>query len=212
MTMPDREGRWRAYPVEWSVQEIGDSKLCTLVMSFKMSQWYGVMNTGDPEDWQDWTLYGEQIITGYFFLEKKDRSPNEFAINSLKDALGWDGLDVTALQNADWSQVGVQLTLENDTYQGKTRLKVKWLNTWDSEGGGQAIEKSDAPVLSAMQARLGSKLRAIAGPVSQNGPAPTGRPAPPAPPAAQTAAAALADKDIPFAWALLLLPTLLMMF
>ena len=197
MTMPDREGRWRAYPVEWSVQEIGDSKLCTLVMSFKMSQWHGSLNVGDPEEWQDWRGYDDQTITGYFYLERKNGSPNEHAINSIKEALGWDGLDIEALQNNDWSETCIQLTLGYETWEGKTRLKVQWLNTWDAESSGQPIIKSDKPVLTAMQSKLGAKLRAINGPVSQNTPPPPGRPTPPGPPQVSQASA-VPDETIPF--------------
>jgi hypothetical protein len=67
----------------------------------------------------------------------------------------------------------VQLKLAFEEYNGKTRLKVQYLNPFGSTGTG-GITKADGAAKTAIRNRLGSKLRALAGPAQ--------KPAPPAAP------------------------------
>jgi len=141
--------------VDVGVDETGPNNLATCVARFHI---FEELLAGQ---WQDCS--GEAMdITGYFYLEKKDGSLNTIAIDSLKAALGWDGRDPFWLQDADFSEVAVQLKLGFEEYQGQQRIKVQFLNPYGSSGGG--VTKADEPKKATIRNRLGSKFRSIAGP------------------------------------------------
>jgi hypothetical protein len=108
-------------------------------------------------DWRPIT--GAEEITSYSFLEKKDGSINIKAIENLRDVFGWNG-DLDAIPT--FVGKNCQVTIEPDTYNGVTRMKVKWLNHADDSGGG-GIEAVDSERLAAFKARLGPQLRASIG-------------------------------------------------
>jgi len=55
------------------------------------------------------------------------------------------------------------LKLAFEEYNGKTRLKVQYLNPYGSTGAG-GVTKAEGAAKTAIRNRLGSKLRALAGP------------------------------------------------
>jgi len=181
--IPNREGLFNAYPVEIGVDETGPNNLATCVISFRL---YGELQPSG--EWDDCS--GENFeITGYFYLEKKDGSLNTITLDSLKSALGWDGRDPFWLQETDLSEHPVQLKLAFEEYNGRTRLKVQYLNPYGSTGGG-AVTKADGAAKTAIRNRLGSKLRALAGPAQPTAAKPAAPPKlPPAKPKAPAAPA-----------------------
>lgn len=186
--LANREGVFHAYPVNIGIDEVGQNKLTTCIIEFALFE-----ERGTDGEFAD--IAEEQLrIMGYFFLEKRDGTLNEFAIKTLQDALGWDGRDPFWLQDTDLSGHPVQITLEFEEYDGKDRLKVKWLNPFGSKGGGGIPRADDATRRSIMN-RLGSKFRATAGGTPQNAPKPAGAPA--APPARKPAAPPTAAKSKP---------------
>ncbi len=180
--IPNREGLFNAYPVEVGVDETGPNKLATCIIRFHIYQ--ELQSSGEWDDCDADNLE----ITGYFYLEKKDGSLNSITIDSLKAALGWDGRDPFSLQETDLSQHAVQLKLAFEEYNGKTRLKVQYLNPFGSTGTG-GVKKADDATKTSIRNRLGSKLRAVAGPAQAAPPklppakpkAPSGPPPTPAP-------------------------------
>jgi hypothetical protein len=155
--LPNHEGLFNAYPVDVGVDETGPNKLATCVVNFRLYE-----ELQPSGEWSDCSAEGLEI-TGYFYLEKKDGSLNTITIDSLKAALGWDGRDPFWLQETDLSQHAVQVKLAFEEYGGKTRLKVAYLNPHGSTGNGR-VAKADGAVKTAIRNRLGSKLRAMAGP------------------------------------------------
>ena len=155
--IPNHEGLFNAFPVDIGVDETGPNKLATCVISFRLYE--ELQPSGEWTDCSDDKL----DITGYFYLEKRDGSLNTITLDSLKAALGWDGRDPFWLQQTDLSQHPVQLKLAFEEYNGKTRLKVQYLNPYGSTGGG-AVTKAEGGARTAIRNRLGSKLRALAGP------------------------------------------------
>ena len=151
-------------------------------------------------------------IDGYFYFFKSDGSLNTATIDKLKEAFGWDGVDPYWLQDNDLSTVQVQLTLENEEYKGKLKLKVKWLDVPGAEHGG--IKRTEGDDRRRITDKLASKLRALSGGVVTGPPKPAGRPAavtpaaapaPVAPPAADgpptaTAPAAPVPLTIKYVW------------
>lgn len=80
---------------------------------------------------------------GHFTEKATDRT-----LDSLRHC-GWVGNDITDLQGLDANEV--QIVLEEDTYEGKTRMKVAWVNR-----AGAAIMKTqlDPNAARAFAARL----------------------------------------------------------
>lgn len=175
--LPNREGRFKASIIEHGVAETGPNKLATFICKFGLTEELvnGQWEAFGPED------VGLEI-TGYFYLEKRDGSINTVTIDSLKAAFGWDGRDPMWLQDADFSRLTVQVKLEFELYEGRTRLKVRYVDAEDASPAG--VVKADDSTRKSLNTRLGSKLRALAGGTPAPAAKPVGKPtAPPIKPA-----------------------------
>lgn len=194
MPMINRAGTFNALPLSIGVVEEGSNKLACAVIQFRL---YEEAINGE---WKDILAECVEII-GWFYLEKLDKSVNARTVDSLRAAFGWSGTDAYWLEDTDLSSVPVQLVLDFEHYQGKDRLKVKWLNPHGAQGGGYEVKRADAATRRAIQTRLGSKLRALSGGVPANLPKPAGPPKPPAsakptpPPPARPAVPAGCTRD-----------------
>jgi len=176
--LPTREGLFNAYPAEIGIDETGPNHLATCIARFQLYE--ELQPSGEWADCAD----EQWEITGYFYLEKKDGSLNTITIDALKAALGWDGRDPFWLQETDLSEHPVQVKLGFEEYGGKTRIKVQFLNPFGSTAGG-GVSKADDATRRTISNRLGSKLRAMAGP-AQTPTKPAGPPKlPPAKPKVQ---------------------------
>jgi len=177
MPMANRAGRFRASALDLGLSETGPNNLGTVVVRFALTQELA----GD--EWQD--VQEEALeITAYVYLEKRDHSVNVNAVRQLREAFGWDGANVEWLEDTR-PLPDCQVTLEFETYQGRERLKVQWINAYDSEPGGN-VPHSTPDLRKRMSTRLGAKLRAIGGGTPAAKPtakAPSPKPAnrPPAP-------------------------------
>lgn len=162
--LPNREGLFNAYPVQIGIDETGPNKLATCIISFRLYE--ELQQSGE---WADCSADNFDIC-GYFYLEKKDGSLNTVTIDTLKDALGWDGRDPFWLQENDLSEHAVQVKLAVEEYNGKNRLKVQYLNPYGSSASG-GVTKADGATRKSISNRINSKLRAMAVP-AQGKPAP----------------------------------------
>ena len=199
--LPNREGRFKATILEHGVAETGPNRLATFVCKFALQEELAA---------SEWIGMEEELdITGYFYLEKKDGSVNSVTVDQLKSAFGWDGRDPLWLQDADFGALLVQVKLEFELYEGKTRLKVRYVDAENATPAG--VPKADDNTRRNLSTRLGSKLRALAGGTPVAAPKPAGKPAPPAapkstpkPPPAKTATMQQAweafAKECPPAW------------
>ena len=165
MTMPNREGRFRACVTDRSVTETGPNKLATFVAR------YCILEELVDGEWQDISS-DDLSIDGYHYIEKKDGTLNSFAIDALKAAFGWDGRDPYWLEDNDLPNC--QVTLAFEEFNGRERLRVQWLNPYDSEGG--MVQKAAPDVRKRLAAKLGPKLRSIAGGSPVATPTPAGAP------------------------------------
>lgn len=128
-------------------------------------------------DGEQWVSVPQERITAWHYLEKRSGELNESTIGQLRDALGWDGLDPFWLQDADLpDDFVVQLSIDDEEYQGRVRSRVKWLAAADADPGAGPglVERAEGAARSQLAARLGPKLRAIAG--GTPAPAPTPKP------------------------------------
>lgn len=165
--LANREGIFLATIGEHSVAPNGPAKLATFMANYHLIEELAGDGVND--------ISGEGLtITGYHYLEKKDGSLNEFTIEKLREATGWDGRDPFWLEDSLPGDLVVKLTLEFDIYNGKQSLKVKYIDHRDSTGGG-VVKATDAEK-SAIRNKLASKLRAIAGGSTVKSSVPTGTP------------------------------------
>ncbi|MCE5280305.1 MAG: hypothetical protein ABFD92_07685 [Planctomycetaceae bacterium] len=189
--LPNREGLFNAYPLDIGITQSGPNNLLTCSILLRL---YEELSNGS---WIDCSAEGMEI-TGYFYLEKKDGALNTTAIDSLKASLGWDGRDPFWMQdNAEnLREKPVQVKLGAEQYNGKTRIKVQFLNPHGSSAAG--VSKGDDVLRRTINTRLGARLRAQAG----GTPAPAQTPPPrPAQAPAPAASAAPATATMEQAWA-----------
>ena len=124
-------GRYNVRPVEWSIK-VEEGKCPQFVVAF-------VTDEGET-------------ITGFFTLLNKDNTPNVINLKALHKALGWDGNSFDGLENGDWSQAICSIVVEEDEYDGKTSLKVRYLNP---KGG----MKAPVEAIRSLDAKYGSAIR-----------------------------------------------------
>lgn len=168
MGLPTQMGRYIARPLDWTAEEseVGQ-RLLQFVCRFELAHhWSG-------SEWVD-VSQDDLSITGYFYLMKSDGKPNTSTIENLKASLGWDGRSVGGLTNGEWGGVEVQITVGSEEYQGKTKIKVKWIAPRDADPRGGGIEKPAPQVIQSLDAKYGSMFRAL------GGGSPSARPTPPA--------------------------------
>jgi len=185
----NREGRFRACVMDVGVNETGPNKLCTIVLRLGLTEEYA------DSEWRN--IEAEELdVVAYCYIEKRDGSLNDFQIDMLKDAFGWPGLDPFWFEGQkELSQV--QVTLDWDEYNNRKRIRVRFINAYDSEPSA-GVSHADAELRRAMIARLGHKLRAHSGGRTVASPKPAGspKPPPPPPPARETEKAAPAPQPL----------------
>ena len=159
----EREGVFKASVATWALSE--NERTGTLQFALSVN----VAFVKTPEDWQDCSAESLEF-TGWLYLSKRDGTLNESSIRSLKEALGWNG-DIATLQEEDWSGRLVQITTGWEDHQGKRRLKLKFLNAQDYEGGGLTPPTPEA--VKALSAKWGAKFRALGGQPAPADPAQT---------------------------------------
>jgi hypothetical protein len=167
----NREGRFRARVIDVGVNETGPNKLCTVVLRFGLTEEYA------NGEWRN--IEAEDLdAVAYCYIEKRDGSLNDFQIDALMEAFAWPGANPFWFEEQQ-ELPPVQVTLEAEEYNGKERIKVRFINAYDSEPSG--ITHADQDTRRALMARLGHKLRAHSG--GKPAPKPTADPKPPARPA-----------------------------
>lgn len=116
---------------------------------------------------------------------------NETGVAQLRDALAWDG-DVRKI-GKEWppKDAAIQITVKEDSYQGKPTFKVSWLYPADAQAGGIVNAASESEV-DAVHKEFGSLFRAALGAQKK----PAGAPKPPPRAAASTAGAASGPIDV----------------
>jgi hypothetical protein len=174
-----RKGTFLATPTEWAVNN-SKNNLPQFVCKF------GLDAEHDKGDGQYYDCAAELLeVTGYFNLIYNDRDSgqavrNEINIKQLEAALGWTDRNMQTLNDSDWSHTQVQLVLEEDEYNGKTSIKVKYLNNKDYQGGG-GIDKADPESLKKMSQAFGALLKAGNAPAARPVSNPARKPAAAAP-------------------------------
>jgi len=144
----DREGIFKARPVSFGVKPSAQSQSLAVVMEFV------ILAQLDGTEWVDWSEYEEHRITGYFYVIKADGTVNVSTVDQLGAAIAWNGdLDY------DPSAYVVQITVKNEEYNGRSSLKVGWINPGDFTPSASVAPPEE---VTSLKARFGSLLRAAA--------------------------------------------------
>lgn len=173
MTALDRTGIFKARPVSWNVRKSENSESVAIQIH------YQILAEKSGSDWEDWTQYEPHYVRGDHWIVKKDGRPNVKTIETLAEVLSWDG-SLSSVIGSDPPDIVVSVTVEAETYDGKTYHKVAWLNPENYVPGGDG---ASADEVRQLDAKFGSLLRAAARgsgkPAAK--PTPTKKPPQPAP-------------------------------
>lgn len=167
----NRPGKFKADIIESGVAETGNPPKCTWIARFNVTE--------EQDADGEWQTIAEEQITGYFYMQYNDGNINERTINEIRSATGWADTDPLWLQDNVHGLPRVQLLVIAEEFNGKMRTKVARIASEHGELE-QGVKRTEGAARSALQAKLGSKLRAISGGVPVTTPVP---PRPPATPA-----------------------------
>lgn len=108
-------------------------------------------------DWNPgYTVEGSEC-----FVSGKDKG-NEIMEDTMRrvgKALGWTG-NTDELQNTDWSNIPVHISVKSEVYKEKTRFKASWLSPNGSPFGG-AIRASDDAGLASLKKKYGRDFTSL---------------------------------------------------
>lgn len=180
----DREGVFKAAPISWGVNRSDNSQSIALVVEYKILAQY------EGGDWTSWESYEDHTIHGYHYVIKRDGNLNQKTFENLVECIGWGG----SFRDTELPPPAVvcQITVAAEEYNGKTTLKVQWINTEDYTPGPSTLPPGE---LSNLDNRYGSLMRAAA---SASGKKPAAKKAAPAPKPAAVATAEDDKDDLPF--------------
>lgn len=163
MPLLDRPGRFQADITNWGIQPNDKTPTVAVVLDFAiLAQW-----NDTTKSWDDWTQFG-QVIRGFFYIIKKNGELNDRQVESLIKSLGWNGNMEDFAAGSEWKPKPCQIVVDYETYQNKSKLKVQWINPFD----GPDMKKASDGEVKKLAAQHGSKLRALAGNITRNAPAP----------------------------------------
>lgn len=131
---------------------------------------------GNPQIAVTFSLIDDPASKITWFGSFKSEASTEIALKALR-AMGWTGNDLSVFEFGndmphEMAGVAVEIVVETEDYEGKSRTKVKWVN---APGGGVAVKNPmSAPAVKSFAARMKAAIAAFD---AQNG-KPTPKPAP----------------------------------
>ena len=174
----DREGIFRVIPTNWDILRANSGAVGITVDFQILEQW-----DESAQKWSSWKDYDDYGASGTWWVIKIDKSLNNMAIEQLA-VIGWNGSFPTIL-NEEPPEIRCQVTVANDSYKGKDRLRADWIKPYTSDPHGfeGSIAEND---LNSLETQFGSLVRAAIGtPVSKPASRPSKSPKPKESPAAK---------------------------
>lgn len=169
----NRAGNFRGFPIKtadgtkkWAVQKSKNGATCWYAEVQLVEEWNG-------ETWVE--LNGNEFCYVNVYFITTQGKVSESGVKQLSEALLWDG-DTVTLNDFDWSDTPVQLSVKQEEYQGKTQFKFGWLSHYNDKPGGGAIDSVGDDGLKNIATQFGSQLRAFCG---ERPAPPSGAPTPP---------------------------------
>jgi hypothetical protein len=159
-------------------------------LALRATEFYDVTS----KSWIEWQDY-DQSITAYLVLLGGDGKLTK-NYDSVKEVFKWDGQDIEALNNTDYNTVLIQFSCASETYEGKSRRKVTWIDPADADPNRAAgVKKLDTGAFAALKSKFGQAVKANGGTTAPAAakplPKPSSRPLPLPTPAPKAAAAPL---------------------
>jgi hypothetical protein len=173
----DREGNFRGRIIEYKAVE-GKQGSVSVMLKVFVTGWWNV----DAQGWDDtWDQYG-MVVDGSPCLVKNDKQLNDLGVRQLVECANWDGIMASIVAGA-WNPSPIAFSVKEDTYNNETRLRIAFINPFNSTPGGGGMDEATAH---AFDNRYGMPIRALMGNAVRNAaPVPEQKPAsPPARPAA----------------------------
>jgi len=168
----EREGTFRAMVIAHSVGKTSKTGLPQFVVEVALSEWY------DPRG-KEWYSYLEHNATmrNYMVLVNRDGALNDINYRQIKEAFPqWSGQTFDDLANGAYKGNDIVVQVAEDTYEGKTSLKIKGLRHCDWVPG---LMEADASTVSDLNTRFGHLLRAQPQATPAVAPKPLAPPPPP---------------------------------
>jgi hypothetical protein len=204
----DRPGTFRGLPLEWGVSETRN-KFPQFVTKIRVMEFYdeaGELTENKEPGWVAWD-YDMEITAFLCLYTQKDGQWKELmSVDQIKKALAWDGLSFESLANGKYGDTMILFRVESETYEGKDRLKVQWIDKADASPirqlqkyGPEKVKAMDAVFAGVLKGAAPSPAKAPAsapGAGPKAGPAvpPKGKPGPKPKAAASAAAPSTATK------------------
>jgi hypothetical protein len=176
----DREGNFRGRIMEFKAVEGKHGSVSVLIKVF-VTGWWNV----DSQEWDDtWDQYG-MMAEGAICLVKNDKQLNDSGVRQLVECANWDGI-MASITAGQWNPSPIAFSVKEDTYNKETRLRINFINPFDSTPGAGGMSEDAARLFDN---KYGSPIRVLMGNVVRNAaPVPDAKPlAPPARPAAPKA-------------------------
>ena len=195
----NQEGDFRVQITEYYLSEKESGSVAIVADANVLDRWIPPTDVDDG-CWEPWQQHNV-VVRGSFYIvgtTAKGGKLNDKLIESLIQFCGWDG-NMQSIHAGSWTPSPCRMSIEDNTYEGKTTYRMGWPSDFNSTPGGQRL---DDAAMKRIESKHASSLRAIAGNVKRNTVPTTDKPAP-APAVQQPAASppqqsvAPAD-DIPF--------------
>lgn len=156
MSLIDRAATYRGNVVDTAVG-VTTNGYPQLIVQF----WATEIYDEETQQWVDWSEMAEADITAYLVLfdGKNQRTLNCQQVEKVFD---WDGASFLDLNNTDYSEVKLQVRVEEHSYNDRVTLQVNWIDVYDA-APGKTVRKLDTDELKALQSKYSSILKMAGG-------------------------------------------------
>jgi hypothetical protein len=169
----DRVGTFRGTILEHAVSTTKNG-FPQFVVKVQATEYYDE----EGQAWVPWSEYEAQI-TGFLVLFAEKVCLNH---EQVQKAVGWDGVSYAGLNDLDLKGKVVLFRVEENTYEGKTNIQMRWIDSADADPT-RTLKKLDPAALKGLDAKFAVKKAAPAkAPVKAPTPPPRATPKPAADP------------------------------
>jgi hypothetical protein len=105
----------------------------------------------------DWTEFGEDIVAFMVLFNHAEAFTADTKLKNydqLQAATDWDGTEFDSLNDEAFVGKKILFRVEENTYEGKTRLQVNWIDAPDAPAE-RTLKKIDAGEVKSLNAKLG---------------------------------------------------------
>lgn len=153
----DRTGTFRCQATEWSVNK-SSGGYPQLVARLYMTEYYDQQE----KEWADFSEF-QMEITAYWILYGKVKGTDKMGptlnCQQVMKVFGWDGKSFATLAAGDYSALGFQVRIDENTYpEAKTPYQVGWLDVSDADPNRQ-LKKLNVEELKSLDAEFAGLLK-----------------------------------------------------